>query len=192
MVHGTIDGYFNHCCRCGECLAAANAYQRKRLDDRRDAYFADKCCVRCGSREKLHNHHRDPATKGENFNTVWGWSAKRREAELALCDVLCASCHSKHHNHERMKPIVHGTLHAYSKRLCRCDECRAAWSTYQRAYQERRRAEGTRPSTPVEHGTRNGYTNHGCRCDECVAEHRRYHREYQRRKRAEQRAAATR
>ena len=141
MIHGTIDGYTNHKCRCDECRKAANAYQRKRLADRRDAYFADKCCKRCGSHENLANHHRNPKTKGRNFNTVFGWSEARREAELAKCDVLCKSCHSKLHNRKRMKPIVHGTLNGYIHRICRCDECRDAYNDYQRAYNKRKRAE---------------------------------------------------
>lgn len=136
IQHGTIDGYTNHKCRCADCRKASADYQRERVHKRQDAYFADKACVKCGSREKLHNHHRDPSTKAPRFNCVWTWSEAKREEELAKCDVLCASCHSTLHNKERLKPIVHGTFNAYSHRNCRCDECCHAWREYQRNYRD--------------------------------------------------------
>lgn len=38
------------------------------------------------------------------------------------------------------RPLKHGTLHAYQNRGCRCDDCRAAGTAYQRLRRSRARA----------------------------------------------------
>lgn len=171
IPHGTINGYTNHGCRCDECRKASARYQKARINARRDAYFADKACIVCGSQENLHNHHRDPSTKGKNFNTVWGWAQDKREAELAKCDVLCKGCHTTLHNKERLMPIIHGTLNAYSHRVCRCELCCKAWREYQNAYHKRKRAETPvkppRQPEPIKHGTYYAYVRYKCRCGGC-------------------------
>jgi hypothetical protein len=55
-------------------------------------------CVECGETDYrvLEWHHRDPTTKeidvGNNVQ-----SKKRRLAEMAKCDLLCANCHRRRH-----------------------------------------------------------------------------------------------
>ena len=77
--------------------------------------------------------------------------------------------------------VEHGTT-AYSSYACRCDVCRAAHSSYQKAYREAKAA-GTLPTrrssepdyrVPVQlkpgqtHGTATSYGSAKCRCEECV------------------------
>lgn len=65
-------------------------------------------CRRCGSIERLHLHHTDPAAKEHDFTstlddeTFW--------AEVAKCKVLCADCHSQVHRElavgQRYLPVI--------------------------------------------------------------------------------------
>src|SRR5580693_6668971 len=97
MEHGTVSGYKNHRCRCNACRAAWQAYSREYskyvYPQRRTAWFQGKSCAICGTTHNLVAHHRDKTTKHREFHMVWRWSQPRREAELALCDVLCDTCH---------------------------------------------------------------------------------------------------
>lgn len=73
-------------------------YQREWIARRRAAFFADKKCVRCGSTDKLELDHKDPVTKSEHLKrahtgSFWSWSQKRRDEEIAKCQVLCHPCH---------------------------------------------------------------------------------------------------
>lgn len=58
---------------------------------RRAAFFADKVCVKCGATEQLELDHIDRRQK--KHHAIWSWSEKRREAEIAKCQVLCRECH---------------------------------------------------------------------------------------------------
>lgn len=65
---------------------------------------------------------------------------------------------------------AHGTPARYqAPHDCRCDQCRAAWRAYLRAY--RARFDGARAA----HGRASTYSR-GCRCDQCRAAHRDYFR----------------
>ena len=108
-------------------------YQRQWIAKRRQEWMVDKACVRCGSCEDLHVHHRDPAEKVAH--SVWSWSAARREAELAKCEVLCRPCHEEHHASEWRR---HGTPNRY-KKGCRCDLCRRAKAKKTAAERARRK-----------------------------------------------------
>lgn len=60
---------------------------------------------------------------------IWGWSLKRREIELAKCQVLCYNCHKTKTRMDRivnLKPIIHGNQ-GY-ERNCRCTLCKKAHS----------------------------------------------------------------
>lgn len=76
-------------------------YQREWKANRRAMYMYDKSCAICDSREDLEIDHIDPLTKhpalikiGYNgAQSVWSWSQKRRDQELAKCQVLCKEHH---------------------------------------------------------------------------------------------------
>lgn len=70
-------------------------YQREWVRARRDAYFRDKVCVRCGSTSNLELDHIDASTKELRVSALWSMSDKnpKKLAEIEKCQVLCAPCH---------------------------------------------------------------------------------------------------
>jgi hypothetical protein len=80
--------------------------------------------------------------------------------------------------HERW----HGTVNGYNYHDCRCNECRAAMSTFINDW----RAENRQRPIPayVEHGTVNAAVNYGCKCRPCREAKRDADRDYRARKRA--------
>jgi 5-methylcytosine-specific restriction endonuclease McrA len=74
--------------------AQKREWDRQWVAARRAAWFADKCCVRCSSVDKLRLDHIDAKTKvRRGDHAIWSWTLERREAELAKCQVLCEGCH---------------------------------------------------------------------------------------------------
>lgn len=65
-----------------------------------------------------------------------------------------------------IKATSHGTITGYISAGCRCDDCRSAWSVYQRERTARVKAEIANGARQVEHGTQRAYRA-GCRCDVC-------------------------
>ncbi len=129
------------------------AYQREWMRRRRAAWFEGKSCLTCGETDRLELHHEVMAEK-EN-HSVWSWSQKRRDAEIAKCVVLCRPCHDRVHAIVRRKVAQRdhpcGTYAAY-KRGCSCAECRAANVAYNTAWKKRRGRElhpGSRFCRPV-------------------------------------------
>ena len=59
----------------------------------------------------------------------------------------------------------HGTTNRYTNLGCRCDACKAAKSTYDRAWRLARKG-----TTPPKHGEV-GYRIYACRCEICAAGH---------------------
>lgn len=61
-------------------------------------------CKECGEKHPacLEFHHRDKEAKSFNVGmaVARNWTLSRIEAEMAKCDVLCANCHRKLHDHE--------------------------------------------------------------------------------------------
>lgn len=101
-------------------------YQRNWLAARRAEFFSDKCCVGCGSTDQLELDHLDPSKK--ITHRVWSWSAVRRDAEIAKCQVLCFHCHkaksiSQMTMTQGVKPYSHGTRNMYNTHGCRCGLC---------------------------------------------------------------------
>lgn len=76
-----------------------------------------------------------------------------------------------------------GTTTGYAQG-CRCESCRDATRTYNRAYKNGMRVGRGRPKKAVAHGTITMYTKRGCRCDECRENWRRYSKQAARRYRA--------
>lgn len=66
-------------------------YQREWIARRRAEFFSDKSCLHCGTTERLELDHVDPESKVHH--AIWSWSAVRREAEIAKCQILCHDCH---------------------------------------------------------------------------------------------------
>lgn len=95
--------------------------QREWLAKRRREYFANKVCIKCGSTHNMQLDHIDPDQKVSH--RIWSWSAERREAELAKCQVLCEEHHKEKTAAQRDAKIVHGTVWMYRKYRCRCDAC---------------------------------------------------------------------
>lgn len=106
---------------------------------RRDEYFVDKVCVRCGSDQDLRLDHIDPEQKVSH--KIWSWSAARREEELAKCQVLCEPCHQEKTAEDMgYQPLEHGTTRMYKR--CKCDLCRAANAIVKARQREARLAAG--------------------------------------------------
>lgn len=71
-----------------------SSYQNEWLKNRRLKWLVENGpCIRCGSAEDLQVDHIDAGAKVTH--RVWSWSNARRAAELAKCQVLCRSCHSR-------------------------------------------------------------------------------------------------
>ena len=90
--------------------------------------------------KNLEIDHIDRATK--IHHAVWSWSATRRNAELAKCQVLCAECHKKKTALERgYKTKPHGTNTSYTNYHCRCSECRKAHAVVNAKYRKPKRSQ---------------------------------------------------
>lgn len=110
--------------------AKQRAYQAAWIAKRRAAFLEGKTCAICGGVSGLEVDHLDPAEKVDH--KVWSWAAKRREAELAKCQVLCRACHQEKTTAQTYPRRKHGTLTMYKRGGCRCDACRGANAEYER------------------------------------------------------------
>lgn len=109
-------------------------YGRQWVAARREAWLkTNGPCKRCGSCERLQVDHVDPSKKVSH--RIWSWSALRREAELAKCQVLCEACHIG----KTYGPLRHGTVNAYDRHRCRCQRCRDAKAMKMAAVRRNRR-----------------------------------------------------
>ena len=118
--------------------AKQREYQRRWTAERRRGYLAGKCCVDCGSEERLEFDH----VEGEKVShRVWTWAAARLEEELAKCVVRCRSCHQARHSAARPKHGAGGY-----KRGCRCEVCRG-WKAASAARCRERRGRDLHPGT---------------------------------------------
>jgi DNA-binding MarR family transcriptional regulator len=116
---------------------AQRAYQRDWIRRRRaDWLAANGPCSKCGTTEDLIAASPKPGKPIPH--RVWTYSAKRRDAVLDGCVVLCRSCFRFH----RWPAPEHGTLARYESRVhaCRCDACKAARNLSERSRRKRRRA----------------------------------------------------
>lgn len=96
-------------------------YQREWMAKRRSDFFADKSCVKCGSSEDLELDHIDPSTKVSH--RIWSWSQKKRDEELAKCQILCDACHREKTSAFLDSQIKHGSYKMRNKHGCKCDLC---------------------------------------------------------------------
>lgn len=94
-------------------------YQRNWMANRRQSFFKDKSCVKCGSIENLELDHIDPKLKVTH--NVWSWTESKRLVELAKCQILCKKCHLEKTIEQMEKKYIHGTTTMY--RRCKCSIC---------------------------------------------------------------------
>lgn len=114
------------------------AFQRERCRRLRKEWLdAHGPCAKCGSRKDPQVDHIDPETKVAH--NVWSWTPKRRDAELAKCQVLCIDCHKEKTKAERWRPITHGHESAYTRRGCRCPACTEAHRLARAKYRKKQR-----------------------------------------------------
>src|SRR5208282_5957069 len=123
----------------GKTREEYNAYMREYMKERcrqRHAVAVEQLggkCTKCDGTEQLEFDHivagsYDPRSRGGK-GTMWTFSEKRLQEELAKCQLLCHDCHwEKTLEDLDRKPAkgTHGTLSAY--RWCgppKCEECRA-------------------------------------------------------------------
>lgn len=126
-----------------------NAYMLQWISQRRCNWFAaNGPCVECGSVENLELDHIDPNKKVSH--RIWSWSKKRRDEEIAKCQVLCRSCHT-HKTYRDYYELLpkHGTT-GY-RHGCRCDVCRKANTLARREYRRKHRVGSDNGSTSVLH-----------------------------------------
>jgi len=76
---------------------------RKRRADRRkySLHVLGGKCVKCGTKEKLHLHHKDKNIKEIETKDLGTVRWERFVAEIAKCELLCTHCHTIHHNFEK-------------------------------------------------------------------------------------------
>lgn len=102
-------------------------YQRLWMAKRREEFFSGKVCIECDSSDDLELDHIDPAKKVTH--RIWSWSDKRRNVELAKCQVLCEKCHMRksivQFKNAYTIPRKCGTKKKYDQG-CKCSACKNA------------------------------------------------------------------
>jgi hypothetical protein len=116
-------------------------YHREWVAKRRSQWFLENGpCVQCGSWERLELDHIDRSTKVSH--SIWSWSQKRRDVEIAKCQVLCHECHYKKTVIERGNTPskgLHGTI--TSSRHCSCEDCKIVKNAASKRWYSENRAE---------------------------------------------------
>lgn len=102
-------------------------------------YLGGKC-VKCGLKRGLHVDHINPFEKSFTISPNWARSWSVLEPELKKCQLLCVECHAIKTSSDGKLPstcqprgAVHGTVWSYTRYKCRCDSCRTAKSSYEKA-----------------------------------------------------------
>lgn len=62
--------------------------------------LSESGCIDCGG-VAVHYHHVDPTTRHKNVSDMGDYSRAMRDAELAKCVPVCASCHAKRHDRRK-------------------------------------------------------------------------------------------
>jgi len=75
--------------------------RRHKRDARFNAWFLpirqQLRCEYCGSAYDILFHHRDPSDKRFEISSASRYRYDLVMAEIAKCDIICRSCHVKHH-----------------------------------------------------------------------------------------------
>lgn len=101
-------------------------------------------CAECGSNESLEFDHIDPDSKSFNIAKNPTVSNAAVRAELDKCQLLCSPCHKAKSVLESKKrregTFTHGTIYAWMRKKCTCDECSTAKRAWNDARNEARRS----------------------------------------------------
>lgn len=95
-------------------------YQRQWIANRRQKYFINKICQKCGSDENLEIRHKDQKEKVSH--RVWSWSESRIKVELDKCIILCHDCHLIETKEQYKNNLKHGSK-TIAKSGCTCEPC---------------------------------------------------------------------
>lgn len=98
-------------------------------------YLGGKC-VQCESTKNLEFDHIDPSLK--SFDIKKNHTIDSIKNELDKCQLLCNTCHSKKTAKENTG-ITHGSVYAWMKAKCKCEECTSARSKYNQERNLKRR-----------------------------------------------------
>ena len=139
-------------------------------------------CVHCNSEDRLELDHIDPSKKSFSFPANIDFKDPVMIQELDKCQLLCHACHlekTRRENRERglAREVTHGSMYAWQKKKCTCEECGKAKKSYYEKRNAKRRSGNKRGPYNIEssHGERLNYSR-GCRCDLCKAASAEYSR----------------
>jgi len=108
-------------------------YNRLWVKQRKEEFFKEKSCAKCGSKDSLELDHIDPSQKISH--SIWSWSKVKRDVELEKCQVLCNPCHKEKSElyKSELRSIPHGSGLS-GKRNCKCPECKKRKTEYMKTY----------------------------------------------------------
>lgn len=138
IPHGTAGGYTNFACRCEDCTAAAREDDRRYRAANRDKVNAAKAAYL--SRKRSTPFEDIPHGTTVGYSTYGCRCADCRKANTARCQRYRDANREKVRAYgaktrarlKQSENIPHGTLNAYANYGCRCDECKAVQSEYNR------------------------------------------------------------
>ena len=126
-------------------------YLRKRYADQRADFYArlGGVCAVCGTDENLQIDHVDRKKKSFNIGRLWpAKDLPKAYKELKKCQLLCEPHHvektAREQREDRSGTFTHGTVYAWMKVKCGCDECMAAKRTWHDARNAKRRTGAAR------------------------------------------------
>lgn len=111
-------------------------YNIKRYHRLRTEYVAQLGgeCVDCGAQDQLEFDHIDPVLKELEIGRMLNVSKTKRDAEVAKCELRCASCH-KQRSIQQLSVDHGGGI--TGKRNCYCDLCKPLKAEYMRQWRKR-------------------------------------------------------
>lgn len=121
-------------------------YLKRRYAEQKTAFHAylGDACARCGTTDDLQIDHVDPSKKSFPVSKLW----PRKDLtlvykELDKCQLLCRTHHeektAEEHRLSREGTFTHGTLYAWQKKKCLCEDCIAAKDAWNEERNARRR-----------------------------------------------------
>ncbi len=96
--------------KCKVCKRKIQQTRIRRICEWVIEFKKNSYCKNCGMNDfrALVFHHRVPEDKTGHVGELAGrgWSLKRVQAEIAMCDVLCANCHAITHYEMKGLPML--------------------------------------------------------------------------------------